>query len=98
MVLDSDCAFPPGDAFMVYPGLNGEAVDSLRLEVFFQGLQDMRALELLERKIGRKKVCALLDRMTPGGKMDMKHYPRGESAVLNLRKKINSLLKRLCSQ
>lgn len=98
MVLDSDCAFPPGDAFMVYPGLDGSPVDSLRLEVFFQGLQDLRALELLETKIGRKKVCAFLDRMTSGGKMDMKHYPRGESAVLNLRKKINSLLKRLCSQ
>ena len=94
MVLDSDCAFPPGDAFMVYPGLNGEAVDSLRLEVFFQGLQDMRALELLERKIGRKKVCALLDCLTPGGKMDMKHYPRGEEAVLNLRRKVNLLLKK----
>ena len=96
LVLDSDYAFPPGDPFIVYPGLNGEPVESLRLEVFYQGLQELRALELLESKIGRKKVCAMLNRLTPGGKMDMSHYPRGEAAVLKLRKKVNELLKRNC--
>ncbi len=93
-ILEADNGFPPGDSFIVYPGENGKAVDSLRLEVFFQGLQDLRALQLLESKIGRKKIEALLDKATPGGRMYMTDYPRGEEAVLALREKINALIKK----
>ena len=87
-------SYPAGDGFVVYPGADGKPEDSLRLEVFFHGLQDQRALDLLESLIGRKKVCKLLDQLSPDGKMSMANYPKGEKAVLDLREKINALIKK----
>ena len=57
---DADGAFPGGDPFLVYPGENGEPLDSIRHEVFFDALQDLRALELLEGKLGREGVLEFL--------------------------------------
>lgn len=90
----SDYAFPPGDGFMVYPGRDGKPVESIHHEVFSEGIQDLRALRLLESMIGRAKVAAMLDKLSPGGKMTMTEYPRGEEAVLALRGKINSLIRK----
>lgn len=46
---DSGRGFLSGDAFMVYPGKKGP-VDSIRNEVMFEGIQDLRALRKLESK------------------------------------------------
>ena len=92
---NSNFAFPPGDAFMVYPGKDGTPVESIHHEVFAEGLQDLRALRLLEKLIGTEKVNELLDKATPGRvkKMTMTDYPRGEQNVLKLRKQINELIR-----
>ena len=91
---DADAAFPAGDAFVVYPGKDGVPEVSLRLEVFYEALQDQRALQLLEKFIPRKRIVKMLDGFVPEGKMSIGNYPRGEENVLKLRKKINSLLKK----
>lgn len=93
-VLDSNYAFPPGDAFMVYPGKDGMPLDSIRHEVFTEGLQDMRALRLLETKVPREKITAMLDKLSPSGKMTMEEYPRGEAAILGMREKINDMIRK----
>ena len=90
---DSDFFFPAGDAFLVYPGKNGEPEDSIRHEVFYEGLQDQRALQLLETKMGRAKLQKELDKLSPEGKMTISKYPKGEKDVLAVREKINRLLK-----
>ena len=90
----SDYAFPPGDGFQVYPGKDGKPVESIHHEVFFEGIQDLRALRLLESLIGREKIVKLLDKATPEGRMTMMDYPRGEEKTLALRKKINDLIKK----
>jgi len=92
---DADGAFPPGDAFMVYPGADGVPLDSIHYEVFAEALQDLRALSLLETRLPRKQIIDLLDRTSPGKKMTMTEYPRGEKAVLALRKRINTLLNKV---
>jgi len=92
-VLDSNYAFPAGDAFMVYPGKDGTPVDSLHYEVFSQALQDYRILRALESLAGREKVCELLDSVSPAGKMTMTEYPRGEADVLALREKVYSAIR-----
>lgn len=87
--------FPAGDPFVVYPGGNGLPEISLRLEVFNEGLQDMRALQLLESLQGREKTLALLDAANGNTPMKMASYPKGESTVLSLRESINAAIKAL---
>lgn len=87
-------AYPAGDAFLVYPKADGTPEESLRLKVFSHALQDQRAMQFLEKLTGRKKVEQLLDKLSPGGKMHMTDYPRGEKNVLSLRQKINLLIKK----
>lgn len=84
-------AFPSGDSFLVYPiGEDGEAVPSLRLYVFLEGLQDMRALELLEELTDRAHVLELLKDFS-----GFDTYPRNRAYYWNLREKINQEIKAL---
>lgn len=78
-------AFPGGDPFVVYPlDKNDEVVCSLRLYVFNEGLQDMRALSLLEKLVGRGEVIKMLDDIS-----GFDSYPRNAEYILNLRERIN---------
>ena len=92
---DADEGFPAGDSFMVYPGEDGAAISSLKLEVMLQGMQDLRALQLLETYIGRQKIEAMLDKAS-NGKMSMHSYPQTAKELLALRSKINTLIKQHC--
>ena len=51
---DAGYAFPGGDAFVVYPGPDGP-IESLRLKVIREAFQDLRALKLLESRIGKSQ-------------------------------------------
>lgn len=84
---DADGAFPGGDPFLVYPGGNGEPLDSIRHEVFFDGLQDLRALELLEKKLGREGVLEFLKEGREES-FRMTDYPRDPEFLLGLRPRI----------
>ncbi len=87
---DADCAFSSGDAFIVYPAPNGTAWGSIRLKSFCEALQDMRALELLESKIGKEKVLEILENNN-GEKFDISFtdYPRSEKWHFLKREEIN---------
>lgn len=81
-------AFQSGDAFIVYPlDKDGEVVPSLRLYVFNEGMQDIRALQLLEQLTDRKTVEKLLCEIDGFG-----NYPRNSQYILQLRKKINDMI------
>lgn len=84
--------FPPGDAFKVYPGKDGTPLDSIRHEVFFDGLQDLACLELLENKIGRKNVLNLIKESFYNQEMTMVNYPKDNQWLLDFRNKVNMLL------
>lgn len=78
-------AFPSGDAFMVYPlDEDGEVVCSLRLYVFNEAMQDMRALKLLETLTDRETVLGLLEDV-----QGFDRYPRNSSYILELRETVN---------
>lgn len=94
-VTDADSAFPSGDSFTVYPGKSG-AIESVRSEVFFQALQDMRALTLLCDKIGKKRTIAAVE--ADFGIITFFDYPRGTEKMLNLRKSVNNYLDNLYKQ
>ena len=91
-ITDAGGSFPSGDSFMVYPGENGETVDSLRLKVFYDGFQDLFALKALEKKIGREKVLEILDKDLDKP-LTFKEYPRDEKWLLEMRDRINKMLK-----
>lgn len=86
-VTDADGGFPAGDSFVVYPGKDG-VLDSLRLEVFFDGLQDRLALKLLERSMNTQEIENLLEKV---GVKGWRGYPQAE-AWLELRRIVNRLL------
>lgn len=88
VVTDADDAFPSGDSFLVYPGENGEAVESLRLLVLEEGLNDYRALQLLESLKGRAYVEALIDKIA-GMRITFSAYPENSAFLLRLRECVN---------
>jgi hypothetical protein len=81
--------FQSGDPFVVYPlDTNGEVVCSLRLYVFNEALQDMRALKLLESLTDRETVQELLEEI-----VGFKVYPRRSDYILRLRETVNRMIK-----
>lgn len=80
LITDGGGAFQSGDAFIVYPGENG-AYDSIRHEVFYDGLQDMRLLYALEEKIGREAVEKMLHKY--GFKKGFRVYPHDEKTFMH---------------
>lgn len=93
-VTDAGNAFPSGDAFVVYPGKDGQPLNSLRHKVFLDAMQDLRALELLESKIGRKAVMSLVEKNLEVP-LSFKTYPHENQWLLNLRKEINEAIENL---
>ena len=84
-------AFPSGDPFIVYPlDRRGEVVCSLRLYVFNEGMQDMRALRLLETLTNRQTVVDMLNDIE-----GFRKYPKNSQYILQLREKINSKISEL---
>lgn len=86
-VTDADHGFPSGDAFLVYPGKDGP-IDSIRAEVFYEALQDQRALQLLEKMQGRDKTLKLLERDLDR-EMTLERYPRDAGWILKMRERVN---------
>lgn len=93
-ITDAGGAFPSGDSFIVYPGKNGTALESLRLKVFYDALQDLAALNLLESKIGREKVIELIENGLPNP-LTFNEYPHENEWLLELREKINAKIKEI---
>lgn len=89
-VTDAGGGFPAGDAFLVYPGAEGP-IESIRLEVLTEALQDLRALELLEQKVGREAVIALLEDGLEQ-ELSLEVYPQEAEWYIRKREEINRLV------
>lgn len=78
---------PAGDCFLVYPGTDGTAWPSLRLNALREAVDDIRALRLYEEKFGREAAEALILEGTDGT-FSFTHYPTDPMYLTNLREKI----------
>jgi len=87
-ITDGQGAFPSGDLFVVYPGEEYQPVESLRLMVLREGLQDLRALQLLESLTSREEVESLIERLA-GMRITFKQYPRQAGFLYALRHEMN---------
>ena len=92
---DAGGSFPSGDSFVVYPGVDGKPLQSLRLKVFYDGFQDMRACQLLEDLVGKDKVMSIIEEgVTP---ITFASFPHSDEWQLGVREKINMAIKEALS-
>ncbi|MBQ6824495.1 MAG: DUF4091 domain-containing protein [Clostridia bacterium] len=78
---------PAGDCFLVYPGADGTAWESLRLNALREAMDDIRALKLYEETFGRDAAEKLIMEGTDGT-LDFCHYPTDPNYLTNLRERI----------
>lgn len=88
---DAGGNFQAGDSFVVYPGENGMPLDSLRLHVFYDGIQDMLALKLLESKIGYDKTLAIVENGLEKP-LTFTEYPHSARWLEHIREEVNTAI------
>ena len=90
MNTDGEYFAAAGDTFSVYPGPDGKPWESIRLLVFYDALQDMRAYSLCESLYGKEFVMNIIEEsIEPITFFD---YPHREDYLLNVREKINKAI------
>ncbi len=93
-VSDAGGKFPSGDSYIVYPGKNGTAYHSIRLKVFFDALQDMAALNALE-KLTNKTECLKIIEENGIHSITFSDYPHEYDWLLGTREKVNAKIKEI---
>jgi len=91
---DASYSFASGDAFLVYPGGHGP-IESIRMEVLTEALQDLRALQLLESLIGRERVLEMLEEGLTE-EITFSQYPAELEWYLAKREQINRKIMEHC--
>ncbi|MDE5995302.1 MAG: DUF4091 domain-containing protein, partial [Eubacterium sp.] len=91
-ITDAGKAFQSGDSYVVYPKKDGTPLCSLRLKVFYDGFQDMMALQTLEKLAGREKTLAVLEDGLEK-ELTFSEYPHSKKWQLETRERINSEIK-----
>lgn len=91
-VTDAGKEFPSGDSFIVYPAEDGTALHSLRLKVFFDALQDMAALNTLE-KLTDKNTCLAIIEENGKHSITFSEYPHNDGWLLETREAVNNAIK-----
>ncbi len=87
---DAGGSFPSGDSFIVYPGKDGTPLSSLRQKVFYDGFQDISALNALEDKYSREYALDFIKENL--GDITFTSYPFDPEVFLNFREKLTKLL------
>lgn len=98
VVTDSHAAFPSGDAFSVYPGDDGKPIRSLRQIVFYEGLQDKRALELLGTLMPREEIIKFIDSRCDEKGLQIESYPTTAEWLIETRELINKMIEERLSK
>lgn len=78
-----------GDAFMVYPGDDGQPWESIRSKVFTQAMFDLRAFHQLSEYAGRAAVMELIDTDGYSGGLQFDAYSADPLHYLQVREKVN---------
>lgn len=91
-ITDAGKAFQSGDSYVVYPKKDGTPLCSLRLKVFYDGFQDMMALQTLEQIAGREKALSVLE-YGLDKELTFFDYPHSKKWQLETRERINMEIK-----
>lgn len=77
----------PATSYLVYPALNGGCIQSIRQKVFYEGLNDMRALQLLEKRIGKAETRKFTEDFF--GEVTFHTHPQSAERLLQFRALLN---------
>ena len=89
--LSGECWAPAGDPFIVYPGREGKPIGSIRHEVFYHALEDVRAMELCSRMYSKEAVISAIEDEL-GYKLDMCSSARTADVIIRVRERINAMI------
>ena len=88
----ADFTFPSGDSFSVYPAEDGTALESTRIIVFYEALQDIKAMKLCEKYYGHGKVVSAIEEIF-GKTITFETCVKSSDMMLRIREKINEMIK-----
>ena len=83
---------PAGDTFSVYPGPHGKCYESLRIVVFHDALQDIRAMKLCESYYSKDEIVREIENIL-GETLAFDVCAKSEDTMLKIREKINAMIK-----
>ena len=91
-----DCAsnvvFTAGDPFSVYPAADGSALESARIIVFHEALQDVKAMKLCEKLYSHERVVEEIESVL-GDTLTFERCAYSAGEMLLIRERINKLIK-----
>ncbi len=87
---DNGSAARPASTYMVYPNTDGTPILSIRLKVFYEAINDMRALQRLEKLRGRRFTETLVREHY--GDVTMLTHPESAERLLALRAAVNDAI------
>jgi len=93
LITDCDGSFPAGDAYSVYPGANGEALESIRIIAHHQALTDIKAMKLCEKLYGHDAVVEVIE-STLGKTLTFDTCAKSAETMLLIRERVNAMIKK----
>ena len=88
--LSGDLQVPAGDAYVVYPGPNGQPLPSIRLMVFREALEDIAAMKLCAARHGKQAVVDAMEAVI--GDIRFDRCPTTAEQMLAVRAAVDALL------
>ena len=88
----ADYAFQGGDAFSVYPAMDGTALESPRLVVFYEALQDIKAMKLAEKLTSHDTVVKAIEDAY-GAEITFETCAKTSDTMHRIREKVNEIIK-----
>lgn len=81
---------PAGDTCSVYPARDGHAIESLRIIVFYEALQDLSAMRLCASLWGKEKTVAAIEEIF--GEVRFDRCATDAATLLAVRERINAMI------
>jgi hypothetical protein len=81
-----------GDTFVVYPGIDGKPLESLRMITYEEIITDYRAMRLAESLTSHEEVVEEMERAL-GDTITFRRCARSETEILAVREAVNNIIK-----
>ncbi len=87
---DGESFVASGDTYMVYPAPDGTAWESTRLRALYEGMEDMRAMQLASRLCGKDAVVKAIEELC--GEIKFSKCVNDSDLMLKIRRTVNNLV------